>query len=274
MPFKTPSSFVSALEPTPPPGPRLYFLVHEDKLLVNAQAQLPFVDSPTRLGVSVEVEEFLGVLEGQACVLALLDPRAPLPQGGQLLGLRALLGQMRPELMSIAGRAVQIAQWERAHRFCGACGTPTERVAGQRAKRCPRCELLAFPRVTPAIIVAVEKGDQILLARGPHFPPGVHSCLAGFVDPGESAEEAVHREVYEEVGLRVRNVRYFDSQPWPFPHSLMLGFFAEYASGDICVDGKEIVSADFFRADSMPAMFPGKFSISQWLIGDFLSRQA
>jgi NAD+ diphosphatase len=273
MPFKTPLTFVSALDANPPEGPKLYFLVHEGKLLVNERAQLPYVESLTQLNIAVEAEEFLGELDGQLCVMARLAPRGAIPDGAQLVSLRTLLGQLRPELTSIAGRAVQIAEWERTHRFCGACGEPTERVPGQRAKRCPRCQLVAFPRVTPAIIVAVEREDQILLARGPHFPPGVHSCLAGFVDPGESAEEAVRREVFEEVGLRVDNLRYFDSQPWPFPHSLMLGFFAEYVSGEIRIDGQEIVSADFFRADALPMMFPGKVSISQWLIHDFLRRQ-
>jgi len=272
MPFTTPPTFLPSVEPSLPEGPRLYFVVHGRKLWVNDSFELPWVESLAILGLTPVAEEYLGRLGDRACVVGLLDDASAPPTEGQLADLRSLLGRMSPDLLSIAGRAVQIAEWERTHRYCGACGGLTERVPHERAKRCPRCDQLAFPRLSPAIIVAVERGDEILLARGPHFPPGIHSCLAGFVDPGESAEEAVHREVWEEVGLRVRNVRYFDSQPWPFPHSLMLGFVAEHASGDIRIDGREIVSAAFYRHDAMPPMFPGRFSISQWLVEDFLRR--
>ena len=129
-----------------------------------------------------------------------------------------------------------------------------------------------YPRLAPAMIVAVEKGDQILLGRSPHFPPGIMSVLAGFVEPGESAEEAVRREVFEETSILVKNVEYFSSQAWPFPNSLMLGFRAEYESGEIEVDGVEVTEADWFSARDMPHFFPGRVSISQWLIHDFLKR--
>jgi NAD+ diphosphatase len=129
-----------------------------------------------------------------------------------------------------------------------------------------------YPRLSPAMIVAVEKDDQILLGRSPHFPPGIMSVLAGFVEPGESAEEAVRREVFEETSILVKNVQYFSSQAWPFPNSLMLGFKAEYESGEIEVDGVEVTEADWFAASDMPNFFPGRVSISQWLIHDFLKR--
>ena len=129
-----------------------------------------------------------------------------------------------------------------------------------------------YPRLAPAMIVAVERDDEILLARSPHFPPGIMSVLAGFVEPGESAEHAVEREVYEETRIYVKNVRYFSSQAWPFPNSLMLGFRADYDGGEIEVDGVEITEADWFKAREMPGFFPGRVSISQWLIHDFLER--
>ena len=122
------------------------------------------------------------------------------------------------------------------------------------------------------MIVSVERGDEILLARSPHFPEGIMSVLAGFVEPGESAEDAVKREVYEETKILVNNVQYFSSQAWPFPNSLMLGFRAEYEAGDIEIDGEEIVAAQWFKAKEMPNFFPGRVSISQWLIHDFLER--
>ena len=137
---------------------------------------------------------------------------------------------------------------------------------------CPDCAVPQFPRLSPAMIVAVERGNEILLARSPHFPPGIYSVLAGFVEPGESAEEAVAREVMEEAGIAVKDIRYFGSQPWPYPNSLMLGFTAVYESGEIRLDDDEIEDARWFSADDMPTFFPGRMSISQWLIQDFLGR--
>jgi len=273
MPFRTPDNFVPGVRPTvAPTGTRVWFAVHDRKLLVSDRGELPAMASLAPLGLTVEAEHYLGELNGEPCIAARLAEGSVAPQGAQFVDLRPLLAQLRPSLISVAGRAVQIVEWDRTHRFCGVCATPTVDAPDRRAKLCPACGQESFPRLSPAIIVAVERGDEILLARGPHFPPGVHSALAGFVDPGESAEEAVHREVFEEVGLRVRNVRYFDSQPWPFPHSLMMGFQAEYESGDIRIDGEEIVSASFFKADALPAVFPGRVSIAQWLLHDFLER--
>jgi len=137
---------------------------------------------------------------------------------------------------------------------------------------CPDCKVPQYPRLSPAMIVTVERDREILLARGPHFPPGIYSCLAGFVEPGESAEQAVEREVFEETGIHVGEVRYFGSQPWPFPNSLMLGFTAQYESGEIVLEDEEIEDARWFHADDMPNFFPGRMSISQWLIHDFLER--
>jgi NAD+ diphosphatase len=168
---------------------------------------------------------------------------------------------------------VQIVEWDRTHRFCGACATPTEPVSGERARSCPSCGLACFPRLAPAVIVAVERGDEILLGRGPQFPPGIYSAIAGFVEPGESAEEAVRREVREETGIEVEEVRYFASQPWPYPHSLMLGFQARYRSGELRLDPAELEDAAWFARHDMPMLFPGNVSIAQWLIGDFMRRR-
>ena len=176
--------------------------------------------------------------------------------------------------MAVAGRAVQIVEWDRTHQFCGACAAPTVLHERVRARVCtnPACKLEAYPRLSPAMIVAVERGEELLLARSPHFPAGIYSVLAGFVDPGESVEDAVHREVFEETAVRVANVRYFASQPWPFPNSLMLGFQADYAGGDVVPEPGEIEHAAFFHVDALPPLFPGNVSISQWLIADFVRR--
>src|SRR5690606_2224103 len=128
----------------------------------------------------------------------------------------------------------------------------TERHAILFERTCPTCHLAAYPRISPSIIVRIHKGDQILMARSPHFAPGIYGLIAGFVESGETLEETIHREVMEEVGIKVKNIRYFDSQPWPFPDSLMIGFTAEHASGDIQVDHHEIEHADWYGKDNIP----------------------
>jgi NAD+ diphosphatase len=144
--------------------------------------------------------------------------------------------------------------------------------ATERAKECPRCGLLVFPRLSPAIIVLVERGHQMLLGRPRHFPPGLYSVIAGFVEPGETLEDAVMREVQEEVGIAIKDLRYFGSQSWPFPHSLMVGFTATYAGGEISLDEMEMEDAGWFTADNLPTL-PGKISIARELIDWFLAKQ-
>jgi NAD+ diphosphatase len=187
--------------------------------------------------------------------------------------LRMLFGELEASVHAVAGRAVQIVEWDRTHQFCGACGTPTRLSESDRSRECPECKIPMYPRLSPAMIVAVERGDEILLGRSAHFPPGIYSVLAGFVEPGESAEEAVVREVHEETGIVVRDVRYFGSQPWPFPNSLMLGFTAQYESGDIVTENDEIEDAAWYHWNDLPGTFPGNISISQWLLNAFLERK-
>jgi NAD+ diphosphatase len=210
-------------------------------------------------------EHFVGVLDGRAVWAVDAEP----DDGAPLMGL---WGTVDDVVWTVAGRAVQLVEWERTHRFCGRCATPTEEAMGERARRCPACGLLAFPRLAPAIITLIERDDgRALLARGRTFPIPMYSCLAGFVEPGETLEEAVHREVREEVGVEIDNVRYWASQPWPFPHSLMLGFNADWTDGDIVIDPTEIVDAQWFAADDLPAIPPG-ISIARRLIDDWLER--
>jgi NAD+ diphosphatase len=185
-------------------------------------------------------------------------------------GLRELFGQVDEDLVWVAGRAGQLVHWHRNHRFCGRCGSPTQDHAEERAKICPGCGLINHPRVSPAIIVAVVKDRQLLLAHSTRFPAKFYSVLAGFVEPGESLEECVQREVFEEVGVRVGNIRYFGSQPWPFPDSLMVAFTADYAGGEIRVDSVEIADAGWFSADGLPAI-PPRISIARKLIDWFVT---
>ena len=215
----------------------------------------------------------LGLLDGAACWAIDLDgdgsPDVVLDGFVPLMGL---YGRVDDARWTLAGRAVQLVEWARTHRFCGRCGTPTEPAPGERATRCPACGLLAFPRLAPAVITLIQRDDgAALLARGKAFPVPMYSCIAGFVEPGETMEDAVHREVREEVGVSIRDVRYIASQPWPFPHSLMIGFEARWETGDIIIDETEIVDAQWFTPDALPMIPPG-LSIARMLIDRWLDR--
>jgi NAD+ diphosphatase len=216
---------------------------------------------------------YLGALNGRSCYAAECDEETSPPEGMTFEGLRQLVGWIDDGLFWAAGRAKLIIQWDRTHQYCGQCGRPTVDKSDERAKLCPECGLVVFPRMSPAVIMSVIRGDRILLARSPRFPEGFYSVLAGFVEPGESLEECVRREVREEVGLELKNIRYFGSQPWPFPNSLMIGFTAEYASGETTIDQMEIVEAGWFSADHLPRI-PPRLTIARHLIDDFVKTRA
>ena len=266
--------FQPALAPPPDlAGPSLYFAVRRSEVLLAANGgtvAVPSLEAPSALGVAVEAEHFLGTLDGIGCVALALEDGVEAPDGMEFHPLRPLWTLVGEDLFALAGRAVQIVEWDRTHRYCGGCGTQTEPAEGERARRCPACGLTAFPRVAPAVIVRITRDDEILLAHGRRFPAAFYSVLAGFVDPGESLEECVAREVREEVGIDVRNLRYFGSQPWPFPHSLMVGFTAEYAGGELEVDPTEIVEARWFRRHELPQI-PPSLSIARRLIDSWIA---
>jgi len=272
--MRLPLSFMPSPDPRPRRAHGIWFVFRQRELLVGEDFLPPRGDSLEPLGLRPLRVQWLGELGGLGCCAAELPVDAEPPPGMQFRDLRALFGRMPEEMLGLAGHAIQIKEWDRTHQFCGACGAPTDYHPTQRARKCtaPGCGLEFYPRLAPAMIVAVERGPEILLARSPHFPPGIYSVVAGFVEPGESAEGAVYREVLEETGIRVKNVRYFGSQPWPFPNSLMLGFQAEYDSGEVVPQAGEIEDAAFFHIDALPKTFPGRVSISQWLLHDFMRR--
>jgi NAD+ diphosphatase len=212
--------------------------------------------------------QYLGVLGEQHCFSAELAVDAAAPQGWIWQGLRALFGALDEAQFALAGRALQIVDWDRSHQYCGACGKTTAARTNERGRECPGCGLVAYPRLAPAVMGLVRRERELLLARSPRFPKDMYSALAGFVEPGETLEQCLEREVYEEVGIKVRNVRYFASQPWPFPHSLMIAFFAGYCSGEIRVDGTEIEDAKWFdvkNLENLPRL-PARISIARRLI--------
>lgn len=206
----------------------------------------------------------LGFLGGEQILLADLAEEIDLP-GAEWLGLRQTHDVLADTQQQVLRYAAQIATWSAQHRFCGRCGTPLQAHPKDRARHCPACDLQSYPRLSPCMIVLVTRGDEVLLARSPRHAPGMYSTLAGFVEPGETVEACVLREVQEEVGVRVGNLRYIASQNWPFPHALMLGFHAEYQGGEIVLQPEEIEDARWFSLDALPPL-PSRVSIARYLI--------
>lgn len=251
-----------------------WFAFVGNKLLVQIKDNRPQILAAQNLkswGLTAIRHQFLGTLKGQPCYSTELAHDTMPPDNMALMGLRELYGVIDDELYAVCGRAIQIVDWDRTHQYCGHCGTPTTQLDYERAKRCPKCGLVNYPRLSPAIIVLVSRGDEVLLARAPRFRDGMYSVLAGFVEPGESLEETVAREVREEVGIEVADIRYFGSQPWPFPNSLMIGFTATYAGGDIVLEPEELVDAAWFSKHNLP-LIPPKPSIARMLLDWFVSQ--
>jgi len=255
-------------------GDVLYFAIRGRDLLVRqdgARAQVPDAAAWASLGLTALREIDLGVAAAGAIAVEVADDARP-PDGMVFENLRHLHALLDRVPLGLACRAVQIVEWDRGNQFCPRCAGPVERVAGEFAKRCPRCATSAYPRLSPAVIVLVERDDRVLLARNARFPLPMYSTLAGFVEPGETIEETVHREIREEAGIEVEGLRYFGSQPWPFPDSLMLAFTARHAGGELSPDPSELSDARWFELDDLP-MVPPRISIARQLIDDWVRRQ-
>lgn len=259
----------------------IVFAFHAGKLLVcdgetNTEAgpRVPRRADLATLGMQGPAH-YLGALDGVACLAINLDDldasSAEAAQGWTFNGLRSLFFRVPEPLIALAGRAFQVVEWDRTHRFCGHCGTPMRDKAGERARECPSCGHTAYPRVSPAMMVLVTRGREMLLARATRFPAGMFSALAGFVEPGETIEDCIHREVREEVAIEVGDPVYFGSQSWAFPHSLMIAFTAEYAAGELRPDATEIAEARWFAPEALPQL-PGSLSIARKLIDSTAAR--
>ncbi|HEY5293463.1 MAG TPA: NAD(+) diphosphatase [Burkholderiales bacterium] len=269
MPFTAPESYLGAVRETGEPDDQSLCFVFQQTLLLIAgsapDARLPGREDLARLGGKPLRRLYLGTLGERACYAFEYSADTELPQDMVWQGLRALYGKLDDSLFALAGRALQFVDWDRTHQFCGRCGTPTRVREHERARECPACALIAYPRIAPAVMCLIRRGQEILLARSPHFPPGMYSALAGFVEPGESLEQCLAREVLEETGIKIANPRYFASQPWPFPHSLMIAFVADYAGGEITPAPDEIEDAQWFALDALPKL-PNRISIARRLI--------
>ncbi len=254
----------------------LCFVFHQNQLLVNSDNPvnpIPAFQDVDPFHFKITSQHLIGYWNNKTCFGLDIEQAELLPPKFHFQPLRqAALHLLSPDIFYLAGRASQILEWDKTHQFCSRCGSVVKASETERVKICPNCKLLFYPRISPSMIVAVTKEDKILLARSPHFTEKVYSILAGFVEPGESAEETVHREVQEEVGIKIKNLKYHHSQPWPFSNSLMLGYTAEYDSGEIVIDGVEIEDAGWFSRDNLPPL-PTPISISRKLIDMFINKQ-
>ncbi len=259
--------------PADPGAANCYIAIADNKLLTRRGAPWAPLDDSQRVALQLDVisQHYLGMLGGRACHVLECSPALRPGAGLEWFGLRSFLGRVDDSLFELLGRAQQVVTWHNDHRFCGRCGKPTEVHGRERAKLCRACNLQFYPRLSPCVITVISRGDQCLLARNSRFPQGYFSALAGFVEAGESAEQALRREVREEVGIDIENLRYFRSQPWPFPGQLMLGFHAEHAGGDICIDDEEIEEAHWFRFDRLP-LVPQASTLSGQLIQHFVAQ--
>jgi NAD+ diphosphatase len=257
--------------PDPIPAGGLWFVLEGGKLLTAADTlpahapTVPIGDGPP---VPVDGARFIGLLGEAPCWAAQTGSQAA-PDGFTFEPLRGLFDRLPDGLVAMAGRAAQALEFDRTHRHCGVCATKTEESDAGRARRCPACGETYYPALAPAMMVLITReapgGRELLLATGAQGESPMYSALAGFVEPSESLEDCVRREVHEEVGLRVRKLRYFQSECWPFPHSLMVAFLAEYAGGEIHCQEGEIVDAQWFAVDRLPRL-PHRLSVARRLI--------
>lgn len=273
-PFDLRKQFTPPVTKLPDTDKAYWFIFHQEKLLVNVADDKTVSicnTSPSLLGITLNYTRFLGHYDQKPCFVAEVETSPAFSKNLRFLGLRFVADKIGKLFFNLAGRALQILHHHKENLFCSRCGSPMEDRDTDLAKSCPACNFVCFPRVSPAVIMAITKNNQILLGRAERFPAGMYSTLAGFVEPGETLEETVKREVFEETGITVGKVRYVASQPWPFPHSIMVGFTAEYIEGEIVIDSKELEDAKWFSAQNMP-LIPDQTTIARLLINDFLEK--
>lgn len=261
--FATPKAFTHGLHPQ---GKKeaYWYLFFGDQLLISSDR----INLPDKQLLSLKRSLYMGTYANRDVFVGEVEEQLSL-SGWIWSDLRQLFGVLDEDLYSLAGQALQIIDWDRTHQHCGRCGTLTFHRENERCRECTSCKHLAYPRLAPVVMALVKKGSKILLARSPHFPERMYSVLAGFVDFGETLEQCVLREVYEEVGLRVKELRYFASQPWPFSRSLMMGFTCQWQEGEIRIDRSEIEDAGWFEASNLPQI-PTHLSLARLLIDSAL----
>lgn len=249
-------------------GNGLWLLLAGGELLLQSDADDLRLPQGATLPEGIEILApplHCGTWDGLPCRVAPVSRSLPLPAGWSRENLAAAEPRLPIELVTLGAIAAQILAWEKGSRYCGGCGAPLEWITGEWGKRCPTCHLLRYPSIAPCVIVLIRRPGELLLARKAEWPAGRYGLVAGFVDFGEALEEAVVREVREETGVEVENVRYIGSQAWPFPSQLMAGFIADYAGGEVRVDTHELEDARWFPLEALPEL-PPKRSIARYLL--------
>jgi NAD+ diphosphatase len=252
----------------------LMFCIKDGLLLIykdKSEYKIPSLRDVSALAGSRSNWLYLGERNGMSCCCIRVDEEITVPDYLEFCDIRQLYSVLELEIWQLAGYARQIVDWDRNFTYCGRCGRETSYVKDERAKICHECGLISYPRISPAIIVAVVRDGKILLAQGKRFRLPFYSVLAGFVEPAENLEECIVREIREEVGIEIENIRYFSSQPWPFPDSLMIAFFADYKSGEIEIDPAELVDAGWFAPDNLPEI-PPEGSVARKMINEFIRK--
>jgi NAD+ diphosphatase len=250
------------------PLERRYLHLWRGQIVQNSSNWLASIMLP--VSSSAELQPlYIASFDQQDIYLRVLD-NATLMLPNQLWRPRQLLLDAKPAEAAVLARGLQLSHWLRNNRFCGRCAAQLYLNEAGMVLQCQQCEYEQYPRLSPCMIVLVRRDHRLLLAHNTKFPAGYYSAIAGFIEAGESVEQAVHREVHEEVGIQITDLQYHGSQSWAFPHSLMLGFSALYQSGVIQVDGKEITAANWFSIDNLPIL-PPKFSIARQLIDQLVS---
>ncbi|MFA5026465.1 MAG: NAD(+) diphosphatase [Candidatus Methylomirabilota bacterium] len=256
----------------PPDRDGRWFLCQDQSIFLLAGRQgvdcIPFGAIPPGFAGRVENIVHFGSYLGSPCWAGSVEPGFSPPEG--FVRERLLPGQIQlgDDLLSLCGLAQQATFWEATSWHCPRCGNPTVAIKGERGKRCLRCKYDHYPHLHPAVIVLVRDGDRILLTRKSFWVPGRYGLVAGFVDIGESLEGAVEREIHEEVGVDVTDIRYVASQYWPFPSQLMVGFVAAYAGGELRVDHSELEDARWFSVRELPDL-PGTHSIARFILDHY-----
>lgn len=270
------ASFVPAFS-SPAASHQGYYVVLTDNYQLLTAGEQPWQPMPADTwrfsGIVPEVRHHIGLYRDRACYVVKVRAESTLPPGYRWVFLRQLLveGSIADTEFDTVGAGLQLLNWDQSHQFCGRCGAATSADSRERARVCDRCEIRYYPRISPCVMALITRGEECLLAHHKHSPAGFYSALAGFIEPGETVENALHREVAEEVSLSVTNLRYFASQPWPFPGQLMIGYYADYHSGEIVVDEEEIAEARWFHYRDLPRV-PPIGSLSGKLIQAFVQQ--
>ncbi|MBC2581817.1 NAD(+) diphosphatase [Clostridium sp. DJ247] len=251
---------------------KIYFVFNNNNLLVKSQDNnicFPNENDIRNLGLDICSLDFLTSKGNQEFLFGETKQSLNKFNYMKFLSFRSLSGLIDESLYYLAGKAFHLINWDNTYKFCSRCGSIVVHKQDERAKACPKCNLVSYPKISPAVITAIIKENKLLLAHNTNFPNKMHSVIAGFVEPGETFEECVSREVFEETGIKVKNIKYFGSQPWPFPDSLMIAFICEYASGELKIDGIELDHASWYSADELPNI-PVNGSIARKLIDWFV----